>query len=51
MSAFPTLVRGASPNGEDRYFLRDSLVAIDPLDPTRGTRNPYPSSFLAITMR
>ena len=26
MSPFPTLVRGASPNGEDRYFLGDSLV-------------------------
>jgi integrase/recombinase XerD len=26
MSTFPTLVRGASPNGEDRYFLGDSLV-------------------------
>ena len=26
MSPFPNLVRGASPNGEDRYFLGDSLV-------------------------
>lgn len=26
MSPFPTLVRGASPNGEDRYFLGDPLV-------------------------
>jgi site-specific recombinase XerD len=26
MSTFPTLVRSASPNGEDRYFLGDSLV-------------------------
>ena len=26
MSTFPTLVRAASPNGEDRYFLGDSLV-------------------------
>ena len=26
MSLFPTLVRGASPNGEDRYFLGDPLV-------------------------
>jgi site-specific recombinase XerD len=26
VSTFPTLVRGASPNGEDRYFLGDSLV-------------------------
>ncbi len=26
MSTFPSLVRGVSPNGEDRYFLGDSLV-------------------------
>ncbi len=26
MSPFPNLVRGTSPNGEDRYFLGDSLV-------------------------
>src|ERR1700676_4828835 len=26
MSPFPTLIRGASPNGEDRYFLGDPLV-------------------------
>ena len=26
MSTFPSLVRGASPNGEDRYFLGDPLV-------------------------
>jgi hypothetical protein len=26
MSPLPTLVRGASPNGEDRYFLGDALV-------------------------
>jgi hypothetical protein len=26
MSPFPTLVRGASPNGEDRYFLGNPLV-------------------------
>src|ERR1035437_1022808 len=26
MTIFPSLVRGASPNGEDRYFLGDPLV-------------------------
>jgi integrase/recombinase XerD len=26
MSSFPTLVRGASPSGEDRYFLGEPLV-------------------------